>query len=131
MINLRPISRDSLLELKDKTDSERRLQLVNNIVAEIYGIVIKTAKYSDNKKAKYKIPINDSIYNDTNFYDVFHISNMETILGILRESFPGSKIEQVFILPDGKYESINPEKNTTPMYEEISHGAMYIVVDWS
>jgi hypothetical protein len=131
MINLRPVSRDSLLGLKDKTDLERRLQLVNNIVSVIYGIVIKTAKYTDNKRARYRIPSTESLNNNTNFYDIFHITNMELILGTLRECFPGTKVDQVFIMPNSKYESVNPENNTTPLSEDISQGIMYIVVDWS
>jgi len=110
MINLRPVSRDSLLELKDKTEFERRLQLVNNIVSVIYGIVIKTAKYTDNKKARYRIPSTESLNND-----IFHITNMELILGTLRECFPGTKVDQVFITSS----------------EDVSQEIMYIVVDWS
>jgi hypothetical protein len=130
MINLRPVSRDSLLGLKDKTELERRLQLVNNIVSVIYGIVIKTAKYTDNKKARYRIPSTESLDNDIK-YDIFHITNMELILGTLRECFPGTKVDQVFIMPNSKYESVNPENNTTPLSEDVSLGIMYIVVDWS
>jgi len=122
MINLRPVSRDTLLGLKDKTELERRLQLVNNIVSVIYGIVIKTAKYTDNKKARYRIPSTESLDNDIK-YDIFHITNMELILGTLRECFPGTKVDQVFIT--------SPENNTTPLSEDVSLGIMYIVVDWS
>jgi len=130
MINLRPVSRDSLLGLKDKTELERRLQLVNNIVSVIYGIVIKTAKYTDNKKARYRIPSTESLDNNIK-YDIFHITNMELILETLRECFPGTKVDQVFIMPNSKYESVNPENNTTPLSEDVSLGIMYIVVDWS
>jgi len=114
MINLRPVSRDSLLELKDKTEFERRLQLVNNIVSVIYGIVIKTAKYTDNKKARYRIPSTESFDNNIK-YDIFHITNMELILETLRECFPGTKVDQVFITSS----------------EDVSQEIMYIVVDWS
>lgn len=116
MKNLIPVTRETLLTLKNVTDFERRMKMIDNIVTDIYKSVIKTAKYSENKKMNYKIPTTESIYTTDKYYDTFYIKNMDNILREVRELFPESRVEQVFIVPDGTYEET---------------GEMHIVIDWS
>lgn len=125
-----PISRDELKRLKLKTDAARRIEIIKNIVSEVYTGTVTTAKYTHSTQFRHKIPITESAYNFSRFYDSDYITNMKDILHELRYLFPGCSVQQMFISARDEPEVVAPEKNKHPFFEDTD-GVLSIVVDWS
>ena len=127
---MEPISREALRGLKANTDTERRLEIINKIVSKIYSGVLGIAKFTHSSQYRFKIPVEESMYNFSRYYNPEYILNMNDILIKLRNLFPDCSVEQTFIFSRDAPEIVPADKNKHPFYEDSS-GIMYIIVDWT
>lgn len=125
-----PISREELRKLKGKTDALRRIEIIRKIVSEVYSGAVTTAKHSNSTQFRHTVPIIESLYNFSRVYDSEYILNMNEILGELRYLFPGCSVKQMFVFTRDEPETVSPEKNKHPFFEDTD-GTMYIIVDWT
>jgi hypothetical protein len=127
---MEPITRESLRGLKEYTDTERRLEIINKIVSKVYTGAINIAKFTYSSQYRFKIPVEESMYNFSRYYNPEYILNMNDVLTELRILFPDCSVEQTFIFSRDIPEIISPDKNKHPFYEDSS-GIMYIIIDWT
>ena len=126
-----PISRADLQQLKAKTDEQNRLNQINNIVNQIYSIVINQASMKSITSYNHQIQqqfIQSHIHNPT-----FYEKNKDDIIIGLKTLFPDCSVDYKMLSRgnDGQmYDITNIDEKMKPFINRQNDQA-YIVIDWS
>lgn len=150
-----PMSRDTMRELKAKTEEDVRSGRVKQIVGQIYSNATQTAKskpetyynmelpqaYPYQYQSQGRLPrdsqhllrkgtVTDPIYLIT---DPFYIQNMPEILARLQELFPGCDVSHTILSrgTDGKMYDISKLDEKVLPFVDRALNQSCIVIDWS
>jgi hypothetical protein len=124
-MSLIPISRETMKNLRKKTEEENRIYHIKQTIQIIYNGATSSAKCGETTVYKYQIP---RVQNN-NFYS----KNMTDILNGLQELFPDSSITHtIFALgTDGKMYDIEKLDDSTLPLVNIASDQSTIVIDWT
>ena len=122
------MSRDTMRELKTKTEEATRIQQVKNIVQQIYRAAVETAKSSPVSSYNHPVPPQNR-HNPDHFY----VKNIADILAGLQELFPDCDVTHTLLArgTDGKMYDISKLDDKVLPFVNRALDQSYIVVDWS
>ena len=97
----KPMSRDAMLSLK--SDEEDRLDLINNIVKEVYINAVHTAKTTSETSFHYSLYLGDMYIHM--YTPSFYTRNMSEIVSKVQDLFPDCSVTHT-VIEEGVRESI-------------------------
>jgi len=123
-----PMSRDTMRELKAKTEEAARIQQVKYIVNQVYQAAVQTAKSKTDTSYNHPLPHARDHMNHS-----FYLKNMPDILAGLQELFPGCDVSHTLLSKgtDGKMYDISKLDDKVLPFVNRALDQSYIVVDWS
>ena len=119
------MSRETMRDLKNKTDEENRLYHIKQIIHIIYSGATFIAKTKTDTSYKYQVPFNPN--------DDFYSKNMTKILQGLQELFPDCSVTHTLFArgTDGKMYDISKLDDTVLPIVNTALNNSFIVIDWS
>ena len=131
-----PISRDTMKDLKAQKDEEKRQVLEKNriyeiktIIRTIYSSARRIAETTDDLSYAYPLPLPIHPSRPSEF----HTTNMDDILGGLRDLFPDCSVLNTTLSrgQDGKMYDISKMDEKIRPFIDTRKSQEYIVIDWS
>lgn len=122
-----PMSRDTMRELKAKTEEAARLEGVKQIVQQVYNAAVQAARFKPETSYNHPLP------QDRQQTVPFYLKNMPDILAGLQELFPGCAVSHTLLSrgTDGKMYDISKLDDKVLPFVNRALDQSYIVIDWS
>lgn len=131
-MSLTPVSREEMRKMKGNVDEQRRLQLIDTIVSQIYAPTVRQAQSSS--ETSYSYELTNTTYHNHGLHKSQEVkANMPDILNRLRELFPGCRVTHATLAKgqDGKIYDIACIEEKVLAFVNREQTQEYIVVDWS
>lgn len=131
-MSLTPVSREEMRKMKGNVDEQRRLQLIDNIVSQIYAPTVRQAQSSS--ETSYSYQLTNTTYHKHGLHKSQEVkANMPDILNRLRELFPGCRVTHTTLAKgqDGQIYDIACIEEKVLAFVNREQTQEYIVVDWS
>lgn len=144
------MSRDTMRELKAKTEEAARLEGVKNRIQMIYNAAVHAARFTPETSYNFQLPLVHTVsvadYHGAMVMaaskygskagmttDPFYLKNMPDILAGLQELFPGCAVSHTLLSKgtDGKMYDISKLDDKVLPFVNRALDQSYIVIDWS
>jgi len=131
-MSLTPVSREEMRGMKVHMDEQRRLQLIDTIVSQIYAPTVMQARSSS--ETSYTYPLTNTTYHNHGLHKSQEVkANMPDILNRLRELFPGCTVSHTTLAKgqDGQLYDIACIEEKVLAFVNRQQTQEYIIIDWS